>query len=230
MPTEFPLDVDAVQDLKDARLGHGFPVYTIDPRDLLMGRGDLRSMARPTAAWRSVISLQGRAIGLAAVEQNNGRWEVTSCGAAGLAKELGTAAAVHGNAPRSKLRFIRIYQATADLLEVASPHDARVRFAPLHSARQMLKAQEGGNKLLDQGELLLPLRASVRGNLNAFRRSRPLTTGRHHAKVNHARRHGRRLPADLAERVRAMAQPERAPGDPGTQPMVLGRQQQGHPE
>jgi len=169
LPTEFPLDVDDVQDLKDAKLGHGFPVYTIDTKDLLMGRGDLRSMARPTGAWRYVISLQGRAIGLATVEQSNGRWEVTSYGAAGLARELDAAVAVHGNAARSNLRFIRIYQAMADLLEVASPHDARVRFAPLHSARQMLKAQEGGNKLLDQGELLEPLRASVRSNLDAFR-------------------------------------------------------------
>lgn len=173
-PTEFPLEVSDVQDLKDAKLGHGFQVFTIDPKDMLQGRGDMRGMAKPTGEWRFVISLQGRPIGLATVEQVNGRWEVTSYGGAGLAREVDAALAAHGNAARSNLRFIRIYQAMSDLMEVVSASDARVRYAPLNSARQMLVAQQssakaGADNLMDQADLLEPLRASVKTNMEAFR-------------------------------------------------------------
>jgi hypothetical protein len=173
-PTEFPLDVNDVQDLKDAKLGHGFQVFTIDPKDMLQGRGDMRSMAKPTGEWRFVISLQGRPIGLATVERVDGRWEVTSYGGAGLAREVDAALAAHGNAARSNLRFIRIYQAMSDLMEVVSPSDARVRYAPLNSARQMLVAQQsnakvGADSLMEQADLLEPLRASVKTNMEAFR-------------------------------------------------------------
>ena len=178
LPGEFPLDVSDIQDLKDAKLGHGFPIYTVDPKDLLQGRGDMRSMAKPSGEWRFVITLEGRPIGLATVEQVNGRWETTSYGASGLARELDAAATVHGNAARSNVRVIRIYQAMSDLLEVVSPSDARARFAPLHSARQMLQAQKATGKaalasnsdqLLEQSDLIEPLRASVKSNMEAFR-------------------------------------------------------------
>jgi hypothetical protein len=171
LPGGFPLDVTDVQDLKNASLGHAYPVYTVDPQDVL-GRGDLRTLARPSGQWRIVILLDTRAIGLATVEQVNGRWEVSEYGAAALAGELEAAAAVHGNAAHSNLRFVRIYQAQSDLLEVVSESDAHVRFAPLQSARHMLQAQKANGKaggLLEQSELIDPLRASVKSNMEAFR-------------------------------------------------------------
>lgn len=178
LPTAFPLDVADVQDLKEAKLGHGFPIYTIDPKDMLMGRGDLRSMAKPTGEWRFVIKLHDNPIGLATLEQVNNRWEITSYGAVGLAREVDAAVAVHGNGARSNLRFIRVYQAMSDLLEVVSPADAHTRYAPLHSARQMLQVQQRTGKvamaassenLLEQADILEPLRASVKSNMETFR-------------------------------------------------------------
>ena len=63
-PQGFPLEVADVQDLKDARIAYGFPVYTIDPTDLLTGRRELKAMAKPTGIWRFVITLNDQPIGL----------------------------------------------------------------------------------------------------------------------------------------------------------------------
>jgi len=162
-PVDFPLDVADVGDLRQATVSHGFQVYTIDPRDLL-ARGDLAAMARPTGEWRYIISLHGKPIGLATVQQVNGRYETVAYGGAVLAKDVDAAMAHHGNSTRSNLRFIRIFQARSDLLEV----DGR-KFAPLHSARESLLMKQSGSQLLDGAELLEPLRAAVKANLAEFR-------------------------------------------------------------
>lgn len=162
-PVDFPLDITDVQDLKQATIGHGFQVHTIDPKDLLT-RGDLPALARPTGEWRFVVSLHGRPIGLATIEQVNGRYETVAYGASVLAKDVEAAMARHGNSSRSNLRFIRIYQARADLLEVD-----HARFAPLHSARESLLMKGADKQLVDGTELLEPLRAAVKANIEAFR-------------------------------------------------------------
>jgi len=162
-PVDFPLDITDVGDLKQAKVSHGFEVYTVDPKELL-ARGDLASLAKPTGEWRFVISLHGKPIGLATVQQVNGRYETVAYGASVLAKDVDAAMAVHGNSARSNLRFIRIYQARSDLLEVD-----RAKFAPLHSARESLLLRKNGNQLVDGTDLLEPLRAAVKANIEAFR-------------------------------------------------------------
>lgn len=162
-PPDFPLDVTDVGDLKQATVSGGFEVFTIDPKDLL-ARGDLPALAKPTGEWRFIISLHGKPIGLATVQQVNGRYETVAYGASVLAKDVEAAMAAHGNSNRSNLRFIRIYQARSDLLEVD-----HAKFAPLHSARESLLLKKAGNQLVDGAELLDPLRAAVKANIEAFR-------------------------------------------------------------
>lgn len=162
-PLDFPLDITDVGDLKQASISHGFQVYTIDPKDLL-ARGDLPSLAKPTGEWRFVIALRGKPIGLATVQQVNGRFETVAYGGAVLAKDVDAAIAAHGNSARSNLRFIRVYQARSDLLEVD-----RAKFAPLHSARESLLMKQAGGQLVEGSELLEPLRAAVKANIEAFR-------------------------------------------------------------
>ncbi|MET3132996.1 hypothetical protein AAKU55_003278 [Oxalobacteraceae bacterium GrIS 1.11] len=180
LPNEFPLDINDIQDLKDAKIGYGFQVFTIDPKDIVAGRSDLSSMTKPTAVWRFVINLNDKPIGLATVEQVGGIWETVAYGGATLAKDVDAMAHVHGNADRSNLRFIRIFQAQSDFLEVVSGNDAKARFAPLHSARQSLLLQQRtfnaapgksdpGNGLLEPAEFMEPLRAAVKSNMEAFR-------------------------------------------------------------
>ncbi|HWW73196.1 MAG TPA: hypothetical protein VN089_24895 [Duganella sp.] len=174
-PQGFPLEVADVQDLKDARIAYGFPVYTIDPADLISGRSEMKTMAKPTGVWRFVITLNQQPIGLATVEQVNGKWETVAYGATVLAKDLDASMAAYANKDRSNVRVLRIYQAQSDFLEVSSAQDGAVRFAPLHSARQSLLMQrpdgaaDSGKALLDASDLLEPLRAAVKKNLNSTR-------------------------------------------------------------
>ena len=171
-PTDFPLDIKDLQELGEARISYGFPVYTIDPPELLAGRSTMRSMAKPVNQWRFVIAVNGRAIGLATVEKNRGKFETVAYGGAVLAKDLDASAKAHGNADKSNLRFLRIYQARSDFLEVASD-DGRGRFAPLHSARASLEMHKSAGKqapgLFDESELMQPLRAAVQQNMAASR-------------------------------------------------------------
>ena len=175
----FPLDISDMQDLKNARVSYGFPVYTVDPKDLLAGRSDLQALAKANGQWRFVISLNDKPIGLATVEQINGRWETLSYGGAVLAQDVDAAFGFHANANRSNTRFIRVYQAKSDFLEVVAASDGRARFMPLYSARQSLLLQQRSLKqgdalaskdgLLDSSDVLDPLRAAIKSNLDAFR-------------------------------------------------------------
>jgi len=162
-PVDFPLDITDVSDLKQATVSNGFQVYTIDPQELQV-RGDLPAMAKPTGEWRFVVSVRGKPVGLATVQKVNGRYETVAFGGAVLAKDVDAAMAHHGNSARSNLRFIRVYQARSDFLEVN-----RAKFAPLHSARESLLMKKAGDQLLDGADLLTPLRAAVKANIEAFR-------------------------------------------------------------
>jgi hypothetical protein len=173
-PVDFPLDIGDMQDLKDAVISYGFPVHSVEAKDIVAGRADLHAMAKPTGQWRFIVSVRGKPVGLATVEQVNGRYETVSYGAATLAKDVDALSSHHGNAARSNLRFVRIYQARADFLEVSG--EGRARYAPLHSARESLllqaramKSGQGDTSLMEASEVLQPLRAAVKANLDAFR-------------------------------------------------------------
>lgn len=174
-PIDFPLDISDLNDLTEATISYGFPVYTVDPVDLIKGRGSMQSMAKATSQWRFVITLRNRPIGLATVERNDGRFETVAYGAGVLAKDVDALMGFHGNTDKSNLRFVRIYQARSDFLEVGG-QDGRARFAPLHSARESLllkqratKEGRGADELLDEAELLEPLRTAVKQNMAAAR-------------------------------------------------------------
>lgn len=171
--SDFPLQITSLQELKHAKIAYGFAVHTIDPADLLAGRSNLRAMAKPVNQWRFVITINERPVGMATVERVQGRMETVAYGAAVLAKDLDFAAKQHGNADKSNLRFLRIYQARSDFLEVDSA-DGRGRFAPLHSARESLSLKQGAHAmsasatpLLDETDLVQPLRAVVKQSLAA---------------------------------------------------------------
>lgn len=175
-PVDFPLDINDMQDLKDATIGYGFPVYTIDPADLMAGRASMRQLAKATNQWRFVIMLNRRPIGMATVELNDGRYETVAYGAAVLAKDVDASMGYYGDAEKTNVRFVRIYQARSDLLEVVGREDGQVRYAPLHSARESLLLQQRSVKegkaaetLLDEAELLQPLRSAVKLNLDSAR-------------------------------------------------------------
>ncbi len=164
------LDVADLQALSGASIAYGFPVYTIAPQDLVDGRGDLRSLARPTGTWRFAVRVDGRPVGLVTVARIAGQWQPVSFGGAGLAAEVDALMAAHANAERSNVRFIRIFQAQSDLFEVVSP-DGQAAYGLLRSARASLGAGTGeaADGLRQSRDLAGPLRAAVMKNMAAAR-------------------------------------------------------------
>lgn len=172
VPSQVPFDVTDLQDLGQATIGQGFQMHTVDPAEVIAGRSDISGMVRPTGEWRFVVQAKGKPVGLVTMREAGGTWEAVSFGGAGLAREMDGLMARHGNADRSNLRFVRVYQAQSDLLEVTSEKDAGRRFVLLHSAQRALalpQSAAAGEVLHDSSELLDPLRNAIRQNLAATR-------------------------------------------------------------
>ncbi|WP_434633827.1 hypothetical protein [Chromobacterium sp. CV08] len=168
LPQGFVFDVAKAGDLAAVRIGQGVPVYSVTPQQLLAADADLSRQMAPTGVWRFVAYLQQRPVGLVTVEKLDGRWQATSFGAIGLARNLAALQTAYGD----KTRFLRVYQAQSDFLEVAPAGGGKPRFAALTSAYESLQLKrqaDGGEALLDGAALIEPLRAAVRSNLARFR-------------------------------------------------------------
>ena len=165
------------QDLAHTRIAGGFEVHTVT-QDVVAGRGELRQLVQPSGIWRFFVKVGGKPVGLVTVQRMAGQWQAVSFGGAGLAQELSDLMAEHAGVGADRMRFIRVHQAQADLLEVVSPTDLQARYALLTSARDALEpeiqattaarsAEKGSPRLRETYELLEPLRNAIRRNLNA---------------------------------------------------------------
>lgn len=169
LPAGFPLALRDPSELATLKTGPGFPVHTVDPSDV-MSAGDLSSVAHETTTWRFLVRAGGRTVGMMTVEHPPaGRWQVVSYGGAALAQELDAAFRRHGNADRSNLRFVRVFQAHADFLEVTDAADGQRRLLPLQAARASLSLPAAApDALLDPASVMPALRVAVSGNLADF--------------------------------------------------------------
>jgi hypothetical protein len=167
-----PLAVADARELAGVRVGYGFEVHTLAPQDLADPRAELARLVKPTGVWRFVVQSGARAVGLVTVGQVDGRWQAVSFGASGLAQEVDAVMAAFADARHANVRFIRVFQAQSDLIEVAGA-DGALRYAPLRSAREALaQALPGAGTadvltLREGRELVEPLRAAVKKNLDA---------------------------------------------------------------
>jgi len=168
-----PLAVADARELSTLHIGYGFEVHTLTPEDLLGRRAELARVVRPTGVWRFVAQAGARPVGLVTVAWHEGRWQAVSFGGGGLAQEVEAVMAAYADAGRTNVRFIRVFQAQSDLLEVTSTADGIVRYAPLRSAREALSQDlpagtvTGVMTLRDGRELIEPLRAAVKKSMEA---------------------------------------------------------------
>lgn len=166
LPAGFPIAVSSYSELRQLTLGIGFEVNTIDPAALAYAgkTADLGAMTRGTGQWNFVVLSKGRPVALLEVGNVGGRWQVLGAGASALAADV--QAAAQSNARGGRFKFVRVYQATSDLMQVSGA-DGSARYVPLMAARESLglaKTAEGG-PLPTGGELLPALQNAVRANL-----------------------------------------------------------------
>lgn len=168
LPEGFPFDISDISELKNATLGLGFEVYSAHPQTLLAGGRPFDQMLMGTGVWNFVVLVDNNPVALLELEKMNGKWQVNGAGAAKLAQDLHVS--TQNFAGKNAFRFIRIYQATADFMEVKDM-EGRARFAPLLAARQSLRSTQAVNTetpLAASQDVLPALQNAVRNHLERF--------------------------------------------------------------
>lgn len=165
-PQNFPIAVDRYGDLGKVSLGIGFEINTIDPAVLTKAdrAADLGAMTRSTDIWNFVILSKGQPVGLLELDKVQGRWQAVGAGSAKLAAEVVAIAPKTGD---GSFRFVRIYQATSDLIEVRG-NDKRSQYLPMRSAQRSLPIAGLSTKTdatMSSEDLLPALQSAVRSNL-----------------------------------------------------------------
>lgn len=171
-PQNFPIAVDRYGDLGRVSLGIGFEVNTIDPAVLTKAdrTADLGAMTRSTDIWNFVILSNGQPVGLLEMDKVQGRWQAVGAGSAKLAAEIVAMAPKTGD---GSFRFVRIYQATSDLIEVRGS-GKRSQYLPMQSAQRSLPiaglSAKTAGATVGSEDLLPALQSAVRSNLQRGKR------------------------------------------------------------
>lgn len=166
LPSDFPIDINDLSELKSAKLGLGFEIHTIQPQTLLAGNRPMEQMVSGTGIWNFVVTINNHPVALLEMEKTYGKWAVNGIGGAKLAQDVQNAAQTHSG--KDAFRFVRIYQATADFMEVKDSN-SKARYVPLIAARETLKMAlapaTNANNLSDGSDLLPTLQNTVRANI-----------------------------------------------------------------
>ncbi len=119
--------------LGNPTVNHGFQVYTTSPVKLLKSTG-LSAILTPTGLWRFVVEKEGQPVSLITVAEIEGQWKAVSIGGARLAMEVKKVMERWPANQGYSHRFIRIYQARADFIEISN-NKRSIGFVPLTASR-----------------------------------------------------------------------------------------------
>lgn len=167
LPQDFPLAVADLESLKDARLGLGYQLHTVAPSRFMV-EDDVEPAVTPMDHWHFLVMVHERPVGILEVAKVEGRWEAVSLGAAELAQDVFGMANQH--AERGQFRFVRIFQATSDVMEVRSAHEQEPRYVPLVAARETLRLGRPAafSQMLKGRDLVPHLREAAAKNMTQF--------------------------------------------------------------
>jgi hypothetical protein len=150
-------------------LGLGFRMHTVSPHALVNNTElTLEALVLPMDMWRFLVLENENPVGLLTVVKVDREWKAVSFGGADLAMEID---AIGKNWNGYTFRFIRVYQATSDFMEIMSGRDT-LGFAPLKSARISLGIDSfvsSSGTLVYNSEILEPLREMVSRTLSSRR-------------------------------------------------------------
>lgn len=156
--------------LNDVSLQQGFQVFTVSPT-ALMTCSELGSVIIPTGQWRFLVFSGGQPMGLLTVAQIEGHWQAVSMGGAGLATEMSRVLKTWSPENGYNFRFVRIYQAMTDLVEITRVSDSlKPGYVPMTSARASLGIQGefAPEVILNDSQIITPLRDVVAKNIKMF--------------------------------------------------------------
>lgn len=159
------IGLNTQQEIDNAELGEGFLMYGVSAK--IFGDSatqDLAASVQPTNQWNFLVRSGGEAKALIRVDFADGEWRPISIGASTLAKEVSSFLAKWPDVDGYHFRFIRVYKATMDVVEVT--RNGRLRgFVPLSSLIMMPGRARGTfteGDLHDSGEILDRLRSAAK--------------------------------------------------------------------
>ncbi len=161
------------KEVDEATLGEGFQIFTISPDTLLKDETsqDLHLMAVPTTLWQFLIVTDGKAVSLLTVDYINNKWTAVSIGASRLAKQLSKFIETWPLSKGYHYRLIRVYQATADLIEL-SQEEKVIGIVPLRSGRIAMGLERKDfdpRDLYYSSNVLTKIRPVVRNNIQTYK-------------------------------------------------------------
>ncbi|MCP4216910.1 MAG: hypothetical protein GY765_19825 [bacterium] len=164
----FPAATVGITDGVKTAVRFGFQVHTVHPETLMNNHeSTLHAMVTPTGVWRFLVTADSQPAALVTVAKVDGKWAAVSIGGAGLAKEINAIADAWPAEKGFDIRFVRVFQAKTDLMEIRKGKDA-MGFVPFHSARTALGIDSPANRpdlLMFESEIKESLVEAVRHNL-----------------------------------------------------------------
>lgn len=165
LPPDARARISAESGFSGMELKQAFRMHTVSPLNLAQCPG-LDTIVEQMPVWRFVMASEGKPVSLMTVAQIDGQWKAVSIGGAGLAGEVAKVMELWPAAEGFSHRFVRVFQARADLIEI-SKNGELMGFVPLSSSRIALEL--GGafeaRVLLRNSEVVTPLRDVVHRNL-----------------------------------------------------------------
>ena len=156
-------------EIDDAALGEGFQIFTVGTAVLVgdTATSDLSTNAYPLELWQFLVMSRSEARCILTVGRVKGKWTAVSIGATGLAMRLSGAMKAWPRSLGYQYRFIRLYQASSDFLELSGTA-AVIGFLPLASAREALNLKSRDFDVHDirsSWDILNEIRPVVKANL-----------------------------------------------------------------
>lgn len=155
---------NSAQELEQATLGSPIQLNTIHPDDILEyeAQTPIQDLLITTNIWLFPVIANGKTRCFLTVDKINGNWEATSIGSAQLAEEWSNICDAYPQGSGYGKTFVRIYQATSDLVLLDDP-DGGNAFIALRSAGIALGLE--GGEVHDPADVLLGMKDVVRQSL-----------------------------------------------------------------
>ena len=138
-------------EISKNQLGEAFQIYTIHPDDLLNFEKNIWSISDllvPTNLWNFLILSDGLAKAVLMVDFFDNKWTAVGIGSSGLAVQLKKIIETWPLSSGYQHRFIRIYQANADFVEITLS-GTTVGLIPLTSGRAAMDLADTNFNALD---------------------------------------------------------------------------------
>lgn len=155
---------NSADELQQATLGAPIEIYTIHPDDILdfNGQTPVADLVSPTGMWLVPVVANGKIRTFLTVDTVDGAWKAISIGSSQLAEEWSNIADAYPQEGDYGKIFVRIYQATSDLILVNLPQGGNA-FIALRSAGIALGLE--GGELYSPAKVLLDMKDTVRQSL-----------------------------------------------------------------